>query len=117
MSDLLQLETQTIIKLKRKKRKEFKIKEGKTKKERMINLISVFDEVYSYAQTLDNTWLFPSRKGDKPISKIPAYRQLQKAGDVAMLQKILNHSTPQITLTYIGINKEAKDSVLDTFCI
>ncbi|ARP61404.1 hypothetical protein CAB88_30820 (plasmid) [Bacillus thuringiensis] len=68
---------------------------------------------------------------DKPISKIQVYRQLQKAGnfagveslgthtickpfgywfykqtkDIAMLQEILNHSTPQITLRYIGINK------------
>lgn len=42
VSDLLQLETHTIIKLKRKNRKEFKIKEGKTKKERMINLTSIF---------------------------------------------------------------------------
>ncbi|WP_153044533.1 tyrosine-type recombinase/integrase, partial [Bacillus cereus] len=58
VSDLLQLETQTIVKLKRKKRKEFKIKEGKTKKERMINLTSIFDEIYSYAQSLESTWLF-----------------------------------------------------------
>lgn len=145
VSDLLQLETQTIIKLKRKKRKikEFKIKEGKTKKERMINLTSIFEEVYSHTQILESTWLFPSRKGNKPISKIQAYRQLQKAGDfagvesigthtmcktlgywfyketknVAMLQEILNHSTPQIKLTYIGINKEEKDNVLDSFTI
>ncbi|RAN85626.1 integrase, partial [Bacillus sp. SRB_28] len=34
VSDLLQLKAHTIVKLKRKKRKEFKIKEGKTKKER-----------------------------------------------------------------------------------
>ncbi|EOQ08929.1 hypothetical protein KOY_05230 [Bacillus cereus VDM021] len=72
-----------------------------------------------------------------------AYRQLQKAGDfagveslgthtmrktfgywfykqtkdIAMLQEIMNHSTPQITLRYIGINKEEKDNVLDTFRI
>ncbi|PER78735.1 tyrosine-type recombinase/integrase [Bacillus cereus] len=143
VGDILQIETQTIIKLKRKKRKEFKIKEGKTKKERMINLISIFDEVYSYAKTLKNTCLFSSRKGDKPINKIQAYQQLQKAGDfaglesigthtmrktfgywfykqtkdVAMLQEILNYSTPQITLKYIGINKEEKDNILDTFCI
>ncbi len=143
VSNLLQIETQTILKLKRKKRKEFKIKEGKTKKERMINLTSIFDEVYSYSQTLESTWLFPSRKGDQPISKIQAYLQLQKAADfagiesigthtmrktfgywfykqtkdVAMLQEILNHSTPQITLTYIGINKEEKDHILDSFLI
>lgn len=143
VSHLLQIQTKTIVKLKRKKIKEFKIKEGETKKERMINLTSIFDEVYSYAQTLENTWLFPSRKGDQPISKIQAYRQLQKAGDfasiesigthtmrktfgywfykqtkdVAMLQDILNHSTPQITLKYIGINKEEKDNILDNFYI
>ncbi|UYX55507.1 tyrosine-type recombinase/integrase [Bacillus thuringiensis] len=143
VSDLLQIETQTIVKLKRKKRKEFKIKEGKTEKERMINLTSIFDEVYSYAQALESTWLFPSRKGDQSISKIQAYRQLQKAGDfadvesigthtmrktfgywfykqtkdVAILQEILNHNTPQITLEYIGINKEKKDNILDTFFI
>ncbi|PEE96971.1 integrase [Bacillus thuringiensis] len=144
VSDLLQIQTETIVKLKQKKRKEFKIKEGKTKKERIINLTSIFNEVYSYAQTLTtSSWLFPSRKGDQPISKIQVYRQLQKAGDfadiesigthtmrktfgywfykqtkdVAMLQEILNHSTPQITLKYIGINKEEKDNVLDTFQI
>ncbi|MFH3733499.1 tyrosine-type recombinase/integrase, partial [Acinetobacter baumannii] len=75
VSDLLQFKTQTIVKLKRKKRKEFKIKEGKTKKERIINLTSIFDEIYLYTQTLESTWLFPSRKGKKPISKIQAYRQ------------------------------------------
>ncbi len=109
----------------------------------MINLTSIFDEIYSYAQTLESTWLFPSRKGNQPISKIQAYRQLQKAGDfadvesigthtmrkifgywfykqtkdIAMLQDILNHSTPKITLKYIGINKKEKDNVLDIFYI
>lgn len=34
-----------------------------------------------------------------------------------MLQEILNHSTPQITLRSIGINKEEKDNVPDTFQI
>ncbi|GAB6485375.1 site-specific integrase [Bacillus cereus] len=141
VSDLLQLKRDQIIKLKRKRRKEFAVLEGKTKKERVINITTVFDEVHSYAEGLESEWLFPSRKGDKPISKIQAYRQLQKAGDfagveslgthtmrktfgywfykqtkdIAMLQDILNHSTPQITLTYIGINKEEKDNVLDTF--
>lgn len=55
VSDLLKLETQTILKLKRKQRKEFKIKEGKTKKERIINITSIFNEVYTYAQTIKST--------------------------------------------------------------
>jgi integrase len=143
VSDILKLEADHILKLKNKKRKEFKVREGKTKKERMINITSIFDEIYEYTQTIQSKWLFPSRKGDSPISKIQAYRQLQKAGefagvdaigthtmrktfgywfykqskDVAMLQDILNHSTPQITLRYIGINKEEKDNILDTFCL
>lgn len=141
VSDILALKTDTILKLKNKRRKEFTIKEGKTKKVRMINITSIFDEVYAYASILSSEWLFPSRKGNNPITKIQAYRQLQKAGemaeiesigthtmrktfgywfykqthDVAMLQDILNHSSPKITLKYIGINKEEKDNALDNF--
>jgi integrase len=143
VSDILNLKKESIIKLKIKKRKEFQIKEGKTKKARMINITSIFNELFTYASELDSEWLFPSRKGDKPISKIQAYRQLQKAGDfaniesigthtmrktfgywfykqtgnVAMLQEILNHSHPKITLTYIGINKEDTDNELDNFSL
>lgn len=124
VSDLLEMETSEILKLKRKKRKEFKVKEGKKKKERIINITFIFKEVLPYAENLKSTWLFPSCKGDKPIIKIQAYRKLQKARDftgveslgtqtmrktfgywfykqtkdIAMLQEILNHSTPQITL-------------------
>ncbi len=58
----------------------------------MINLTSIFDEVYSYAQALENIWLFPSRKGDQPISKIQAYRQLQKARDFAGIESIRTHT-------------------------
>ncbi|RXJ21331.1 integrase [Bacillus albus] len=34
-----------------------------------------------------------------------------------MLQEILNHHTPQITLKYIVINKAEKDNILDTFLL
>ncbi|SCM90507.1 DNA integration/recombination/inversion protein [Bacillus mycoides] len=34
-----------------------------------------------------------------------------------MLQDILNHSTLQIALKDIGINKEEKDNILDAFYI
>jgi integrase len=141
VSDLLALETKQITALKNKKRKEFIVQEGKTKKARTVNLNSIYDEILPYSLTIDSRFLFPSRKGDKAISKIQAYNQLQKAAefaglesigthtmrktfgywfykktkDVAMLQDILNHSTPKITLRYIGINKEEKDNVLDSF--
>ncbi len=75
------MENSGILKLKRKKRKEFKVTEGKTKKERIINITSIFEEVLPYAEDLKSTWLIPSLKGDKPISIIQAYRQLEKSGD------------------------------------
>ncbi|QWI47307.1 tyrosine-type recombinase/integrase, partial [Bacillus mycoides] len=92
VSDLLKMEKDSILKLKRKKRKEFKVMEGKTKKERTINITSIFEEVLPYAEGITSTWLFPSRKGDQPISKIQAYRQLQKAGDFAGVESIGTHS-------------------------
>ncbi len=81
-------------------------------------------------------WIFPSRKrngGLKPISRIAAwqminkycksagikenvgthtlrktfgYHQYKNGTDIAMLQKMLNHSSPKITLRYIGIERE-----------
>ncbi|CAH2461701.1 hypothetical protein BWGOE13_09190 [Bacillus mycoides] len=51
------------------------------------------------------------------MSNIFGYWFYKQTKDVAMLQDILNHITPQITLKYIGINKEEKDNVLDTFLI
>ena len=98
----------------------------------------------AYANTVDSEWLFPSRKGDKPITTTQAYRQLNKAAemtditegigthtmrktfgywfykqtkDVAKSQAILNHSHPQITLTYIGITEEEIEDSLNQFVL
>lgn len=68
------------------------MKEGKTKKERIINITSIFEEVWPYAEDLKSTWLFPLRKGDQSISKSQTYRQLQKAGDFAGVESIGTHS-------------------------
>jgi integrase len=124
-----------LVKLKAKdlrRKKEIKIQEGKTKKPRTIYLHSVYEEINDYIDQLQSIWLFPSRKGNKPITVTQAYRQLNKAsqmaeishigthsmrktfgywhykqfGNVAQLQLILNHSHPQITLRYIGITDE-----------
>ena len=40
------------------------------------------------------------------MRKTFGYHHYQKFKDVAMLQKIFNHSSPQITLRYIGIEQE-----------
>lgn len=139
VGDLLKLK---VVDLKRKKR--VVIKEGKTAKKRTLNLSNIYDEIQAYIDSVDSEWLFPSRKGDKPISTTQAYRQLNKAAemvdiedgvgthtmrktfgywfykqtkDVAKLQSILNHSHPEITLTYIGITDEEIEKELDTFVL
>lgn len=139
VGDLLKLKTSDV-----RRKKRFVIQEGKTKKPRTIILENIYDEVQAYAKTVDSEWLFPSRKGDKPITTTQAYRQLNKAAemaditegigthtmrktfgywlykqekDVAKLQAILNHSHPQITLTYIGITEEEIEDSLSNFVL
>ena len=89
----------------------------------------------------DGDYLFPSRKGGKPIGRVQAYKILNavatKVGlgeigchtmrktfgywfykqtkDVAQLQEILNHSAPSVTLRYIGINQDVIDRAIDGF--
>ncbi|MGH0798088.1 hypothetical protein S3E15_03915 [Bacillus mycoides] len=138
VGDLLKLKVSDV-----RKKKKVVIREGKTKKARQLNLSNIYDEIQEYIRTVDSEWLFPSRKGDKAITTTQAYRQLQKAADmaglesigthtmrksfgywfykqtkdVAKLQNILNHSHPQITLTYIGITAEEIEEDLDNFVL
>lgn len=139
VGDLLKIKVKDI-----RRKKRIVILEGKTKKPRTISLANIYDELQAYIKTLDSEWLFPSRKGDKPITPTQAYRQLNKAAsmvdidegigthtmrktfgywfykqtkDVAQLQTILNHSHPQITLTYIGITEEEIEDSLSTFVL
>ncbi|KZN99238.1 tyrosine-type recombinase/integrase, partial [Pseudobacillus badius] len=114
------------------------------KKPRTINLTNIYEEVQEYIKTVDSEWLFPSRKGDKAITTTQAYRQFNKAAsmvdieegigthtmrktfgywfykqskDVAKLQQILNHSHPEITLSYIGITAEEIEEELNNFVL
>jgi integrase len=82
--------------------------------------------------------VFFSRKGDKPITKVQAHRILSKAGrtiglkrischslrktfgyfaytggaDISRVQKLLNHSSPAVTLAYIGIEQKELDEIV-----
>ena len=47
--------------------------------------------------------------GTHTLRKTFGYHHYQKFKDVVMLQKIFNHSSPQVTLRYIGIEQDKID--------
>ncbi|MES5264261.1 site-specific integrase [Priestia megaterium] len=112
-------------------------KNGKSRRVFIKNLSAVIE---NYTKGMnDEDYLFPSRKGNKPISETQAYRALVKAGDqldrsdigthtmrktfgyhhykrnkdIAVLQEIFSHSAPSITKRYIGITQEELDESID----
>lgn len=122
------------------------LRETKTKKQKRIRIPpSVRREFVDYAKTLDTgDYVVKSRQGENsPIDRSTAYRILREAAeyvglseigthtlrktfgyhfyhqtkDVAMLQEIFNHSSPHITLKYIGINQDAMDKAMMNFKI
>lgn len=139
IADLLGLKVKDV-----KGKKKIMVREGKTKKPRVILLNNIYEELNDYINTIEGAeWLFPSRKGNGHISRIQAYRQLNKAAemvdvdhigchslrktfsywyykefkDIASLQKILNHSHPEVTLRYIGITDEEIENNLNRFVL
>lgn len=122
-----------IVEQKTKKNKRFLIN-SKLQKE-IITFIKEQD-------LSDDMYLIQSRKGtNNPITRVQAYRVLNQAAsaigleeigthtmrktfgywhykqnkDVAILQEIFNHSSPSITLRYIGINDDIKDETIKNF--
>ncbi|ASK14454.1 TPA: site-specific integrase [Bacillus cereus] len=117
------------------------LKETKTRKSKRFHLnASIKKAVVELIPPTadDNDWLFPSRKGDKAISRIQAYRILNTAADraglnieigthtlrktfafhaykngtdLALLQTILNHSSQRETLVYLCIEQKQIDDV------
>lgn len=53
--------------------------------------------------------------GTHTMRKTFGYHHYKKYKDVAMLQKIFNHSSPQITLKYIGIEQDQIDESYTNF--
>ena len=122
------------------------IREQKTGKEKKFRINENLQrEVSDYVQELsDEDYLFPSRQGrKKPLTRVSAWRILNSAAkqaglegigthtlrktfgfhyyrmskDIAMLQKIFNHSSPAVTLRYIGITQDAIDESLEKFSL
>lgn len=59
----------------------------------------------------------PEKVGTHTMRKTFGYHHYQKFKDVAMLQKIFNHSSPQITLRYIGIEQDQIDESYSNFIL
>jgi integrase len=102
-------------------------------------------QLKDYIQEMEaHEYLFQSRIGkNKPLSRFQAYRILSSAGrrvgldsigchstrktfgyhhykknkDVALLQKLFNHSSPSITLDYIGITQDIMDKSIEKFSL
>lgn len=58
-----------------------------------------------------------SAVGCHTLRKTFGYWHYKQFNDVAMLQKIFNHTTPEETLIYIGITDEQISSTLNNFAI
>ncbi len=55
--------------------------------------------------------------GTHTLRKTFGYHHYQKFKDVVMLQKIFNHSSPQVTLRYIGIEQEQIEESYHNFIL
>jgi len=123
------------------------ITEKKTGKKKRIKINAAILEAFRDLVPKDaepNDWLFPSRKGDKPIGRSQAWRVLSKAAEDAgirtpfgahslrktfayhaykagvelpLLMRVLNHASQRETLRYIGIESEELDEVYIDICL
>ncbi len=55
--------------------------------------------------------------GTHTMRKTFGYHHYKKYKDVAMLQKIFNHSSPMVTLRYIGIEQDQIDNSYNNFIL
>jgi len=136
ISDLLNLSIEDV-----KGKDRITLREQKTGKAKNFPLSDTSKKViadYLKQQDLISGPLFPSRKGGKPISRIQAYRVINEAArqakikdnigthtlrktfgywaykqgvDITIIQKLLNHSAPSVTLRYVGIQQDQLDDV------
>ena len=139
ISDIIKLKVRDI-----RDKTHVAIKEQKTgKPKRFFVNEQLRVELNEYMSTLqDDDYIIPSKKGNRGyVGRIQAYRVLNEMAkqlglseigthtmrktfgywhykqnkDVAILQDIFNHSSPSITMRYIGINDDVKDESLKKF--
>jgi len=139
ISDILQLKVKDVY-----GREHIDIREKKTKKAKRFRINSILAKELNRYCTGKNPeeYLIKSRHGkNQPIVRRWAYEVINRAGhqaglesvgthtmrktfgyhyykqtgDVVTLQKLLNHSTPRVTLVYIGIEQDAIDDAVFNF--
>lgn len=138
ISDILKLKVKDV-----RNQTHFILREQKTGKAQRLKINPVLKkELNHYIKNMDDEdYLFKSQKGNNsPIQRMQAWRILNDAArqadinyeigthtlrktfgyriftmtnDITIVQKLLNHSTPQVTLRYIGIQQDDLDEVLD----
>lgn len=119
-------------------------KTGKAKRVKVNAAIRKAVRELTPADAKATDWLFPSRKGDKPITRVHAWRVLaaaaKRAGlataigthslrktfayhaykngtDLALLMRVLNHASQRETLRYIGVEQDDIDDVYVDVCL
>lgn len=140
ISDILKLKVKDV-----KGKSHLVIYEQKTGKYKRFKINKELQQhILSYTANMgDEDYLFKSLRSPFPIKRIQAYKILNRAAkkigiseigthtlrktfgyhfyqrtkDVALLQEIFNHSSPSITLRYIGINQDIIDNAIDNFSL
>lgn len=140
ISDILPLKVQDvtgdyIVLRERKTRKHRRILVN----DRLRSYIDYYLQEYDWLTP--ESYMFESQRGGRPISKVQAYRILRQIGDImgldavgthtmrktfgyhfyqrtkdiATLQDIMNHSTPRMTMIYIGLQQDNIDNAMRNF--
>lgn len=138
VSDILKLRVKDV------KKKQITINETKTGKKKVIMINPILKRTLNHycADKKENEFLIKSRNGyNNPLTRERAYQIIKELGemfgiddlgthsmrktfgyhyyqqtkDIAFLQKIFNHSSPAITLHYIGIEQDYQDRAYNRF--
>ena len=146
ISDIIKLKYDDIRDEYNNMKSHISIIEKKTKKPKKFPICNgLYNELEKYTRNLKfGDYLFKSQKGNnRPISTSQAYRIISEAGakigldelgthtmrktfgyhhyqqyhDIAILKKLFNHSSPSITLRYIGIEQDEIDQSYYNFSL
>lgn len=146
ISDIIKLQVKDLLNTNGTIKSHIEITEEKTGKIKRFKInTTLSEELYQYINNMNmDDYIFKSRNGiNQPITRVRAYVILNQAAknigldeigthtlrktfgywfyqqthDIALLQQLFNHSSPSITLKYIGINQDMLDNALDNFSL